>query len=159
MALEVGASVFVPAPATRLYETLLDVRNFPAWTPAVRRVNVVEGPPGPGMVSEWEVSLLGIRKRILSVLEIAENSGLLRWSYEGPVDGWGACELYPREDGTLARFATELRVAEPVLGRLLQRLPVHSLATSQLKRSLLGLGRMVCGEEARGRILVGPLEA
>jgi hypothetical protein len=154
--LSFGASLFVPAPATRLYETLLDVGSFPSWVPAVRRVEVLEGPPGPGMVSEWEVSLFGIKKKVLSVLEAAESSALLRWTYEGPIRGWGECVLRDRGDGTLASFSTELQVAEPVLERLLRRLPAHSLATGQLKRSLAGLGRIVCGEADSGRVLVGP---
>lgn len=154
--LSLGASLFVPAPATRLYETLLDVRSFPGWVPVVRRVRVLEGPPGPGMVSEWEVSLLGIRKKVLSVLETAENSTRLRWTYEGPVLGWGECVLQDRGDSTLASFSTELRVAEPVLERLVRRLPVQNLASNQLRRSLAGLGRMVCGEAGCDRVLVGP---
>ena len=85
-----GANVFIPAPASQLYETLLNVRSFPRWVPAVRRVEILEGPIGPGMVSEWEVSALGIRKRVQSVLEVAEDDEFLRWSYEGPVRGWGS---------------------------------------------------------------------
>ncbi len=152
-----GASLFVPAPAARLYEALLDVGSFPRWVPVVRRVEVLEGPPGPGMVSEWEVSLLGIRKKVLSVLETAENSTLLRWSYGGPVLGWGECVLQDRGGGTLASFSTELRVAEPVLEKLTRRLPVYSLATSQLRRSLAHLGQMVCDEAGSNQVLVGPL--
>lgn len=110
------------------------------------------------MVSEWEVSLLGIKKRVLSVLEAADSSALLRWSYKGPVHGWGECVLQDRGDGTLARFATELHVTEPMLHRLLRKLPARSVATSHLRRSLAGLGRMVCGDNGRDRVLVGPLE-
>ena len=154
--LSLGASVFVPVPAARLYEVLLDVRNFPHWAPAVRRVEVLEGNPGPGMVSEWELSVLGMKRRVLSLLETADSPGRLRWTYEGPICGWGACALRERGDGTVADFSTELRVTEPMLERLLSRLPVRGLATSQLKRSLAGLGRMVCGEHEAGRVLVGP---
>lgn len=154
--LSLGASVFVPAPATLLYEALLDVGSFPKWAPAVHRVEVLEGGPGAGMVSEWELSVLGIRKRVRSLLETAEPSGRLRWTYEGTVCGWGACVLREQEHGTVADFSTELRVAEPRLERLLNRLPVRGVATSQLKRSLAGLGRMVCSEHEAGRVLVGP---
>lgn len=147
--------MFVPVPTVSLYEALLDVRNFPRWAPAVRRVKVLEGGPGAGMVSEWELSVLGVKKRVLSFLETADSSGRLHWTYEGPVHGWGACVLREREDGTVADFSTELHVAEPMLERLLRKLPVHGLATSQLKRSLAGLGRMVCGEHEAGRVLVG----
>lgn len=113
--LSLGASVFVPVPAARLYEALLDVRNFPCWAPSVRRVEVLEGGPGTGMVSEWELSVLGMRKRVLSLLETADSSGRLRWTYEGPVHGWGACVLRERGCGTVADFSTELHVTEPVL--------------------------------------------
>lgn len=154
--LSLGASLFVPVPAASLYEVLLDVRNFPRWAPGVRRVEVLEGEPGPGMVSEWELSVLGIKKKVLSRLETADSFGQLRWSYEGAVHGWGACVLHERGDGTVADFSTELRVAEPVLERLLERPPVRGMATSQLKRSLAGLGRMVCGEPEARRVLVGP---
>lgn len=154
--LSLGASLFVPVPASRLYEVLLDVRNFPRWAPAVRRVEVLEGALGPGMISEWELSVLGIKKRVFSSLETADFSRSLRWTYEGPVYGWGACVLREQGDGTLADFSTELRVSEPVLERLLRKFPVHGLATSQLKRSLSALGQMVCGEREAGRVLVGP---
>jgi uncharacterized protein YndB with AHSA1/START domain len=154
--LSLGASVFVPVPAARLYEALLDVRNFPRWAPAVRRVQVLEGGPGPGMVSEWELSLLGVRKQVLSVLETADSTGRLRWTYEGPIRGWGACVLRERGTGTVADFSTELHIAEPVLERLLKKLPVRGMATSQLKRSLAGLGRMVSGDHEAERVLVGP---
>jgi uncharacterized membrane protein len=79
--------MFVPVPAARLYEVLLDVERFPCWAPAVRRVKVLEGGPGVGMVSEWELSALGLRKRVLSVLETADSSCRLRWTYEGPIQG------------------------------------------------------------------------
>ena len=151
-----GASMFVPVPATLLYEALLDVGSFPRWAPAVRRVEVLEGGPGAGMISEWELSVLGIRKRVRSLLETADPSRRLRWTYEGAVHGWGGCVLRERGDGTVADFSTELRVAEPALTRLISRLPVRGLATSQLKRSLAGLGRMVCDEHEAGRVLVGP---
>ena len=154
--MSLDASVFVPVPAERLYEVLLDVRNFPHWAPAVRRVEVLEGGPGPGMVSEWELSVLGVRKRVLSLLETADSSGRLRWTYEGPIRGWGACVLRGRGAGTVADFSTELHVAEPVLGRLLNKLPVRGMATSQLKRSLAGLGWMVSGDHEAERVLVGP---
>ena len=154
--LSLGASVFVPVPAARLYEVLLDVGSFPRWAPAVRRVEVLEGGPGPGMVSEWELSVLGMRKRVLSVLETADFPGRLRWSYKGPVQGWGACVLRERSNGTVADFSTQLRVAEPVLESLVSKLPVRGMATSQLKRSLIGLGRMVSGERDADRVIVGP---
>jgi Polyketide cyclase / dehydrase and lipid transport len=64
---------------------MLDVQSFPRWAPGVRRVEVVEGPNGPGMISEWEVSILGLRRRISSVLEEAESPTLLRWTYDGLV--------------------------------------------------------------------------
>lgn len=154
--LSLGASVFVPVPTTRLYEVLLDVENFPRWAPEVRRVKVLEGGPGCGMVSEWELSVLGVRKQVRSLLETADSSGRLCWTYEGAVQGWGYCVLRERGDGTLADFSTELHVAEPVLERLLQRLPVSGLATSQLKRSLASLGKMVSGKRDADRVIVGP---
>lgn len=86
----IGASIFVPAPASHLYEALLDVRNFPRWAPLVRRVEVIERPGEPGMVSEWEISFLGVSRKVLSVLETADAPGLLRWSYHGPLRGWGS---------------------------------------------------------------------
>lgn len=156
-----GASVFVPVPVSRFYEALLDVRNFPRWAPAVRRVEILDGieeSPDAGMISEWEVSLLSVKKRVRSVLEKAENAELLRWSYKGPVEGWGECRFREQKDGTLARFTTEIRVTDAVLRRLACKLPVRSLANSQLRRSLAGLGKALCGNEAEKRVLVGSPE-
>jgi hypothetical protein len=153
----IGASLFVPVPARELYEVVLDVRNFPGWAPGVRRVELVEGPLGPGMVSEWEVSVLGLRWRISSTLVEAEAPRLLRWTYEGPVRGWGECAIKDRGDGALAEFRTELRPAEPVLEKLTSLLPARNAAHNHLKRCLARLGRAV--SENGGGVRVGPLAA
>jgi ribosome-associated toxin RatA of RatAB toxin-antitoxin module len=152
-----GASVFVPVPPERLYETVLDVRSFPRWAPGVRRVEVLEGAGELGMVSEWEVSVLGLKRKVLSVLEEAEPPELLRWTYEGLIRGWGQCVIRDRGDGTLAEFQTELRASEPILERLM-RTPLASGAASSghLKHCLARLGRVV-SEDGAG-VRVGPLE-
>ena len=81
----VGASVFTSAPTERLYEAVWDVRGFPRWAPGVRRVEVIRGLGEQGMLSEWEVSFLGLRKKIWSVLEEAVPHTFLRWRYDGPI--------------------------------------------------------------------------
>lgn len=136
---------------------VLDVRNFPGWAPGVRRVELVEGPLGPGMVSEWEVSVLGLRWRISSTLVEAEAPRLLRWTYEGPVRGWGECAIKDWGDGALAEFRTELRPAEPVLEKLTSLLPARNAAHNHLKQCLARLGRAV--SENGGGVRVGPLAA
>jgi len=151
----VGASLFVPAPPEELYAAVLDVRSFPLWAPGVRRVEVVEGPVGPGMVSEWEVSVFGLRRRVPSVLEEAEPPTFLRWSYDGPVRGWGECGISPLGDGALAAFKTSLRPEDPTLERLMRTAAARSAATSHLKRCLARLGQTVSGN--RGGARVGPL--
>ena len=133
------------------------MRSFPGWASGVRRVEVIEGPLGPGMVSEWEVSVLGLRRRISSTLVEAEAPRFLRWTYEGPVRGWGECAIIDRGDGTLAEFRTELRPAEPVLEKLTSSLPARNVAHNHLKRCLTRLGRVV--SENGGGVRVGPLAA
>lgn len=133
------------------------MRSFPGWAPGVRRVEVIEGPLGPGMVSEWEVSVLGLRRRISSTLVEAEAPRLLRWTYEGPVRGWGECAIKDRGEGALAEFKTELRPAEPVLEKLTSSLPARNVAHNHLKRCLTRLGRVV--SENGGGVRVGPLTA
>ena len=151
-----GASLLVPVPVHALYEALLDVRGFPDWAPGVRRVEVLEGAGAPGMVSEWEVSVLGARRRVLSVLEEAEPYGLLRWTYdEGPVSGYGECVLRDRGDGTIAEFRTELRPEEKFLRQIMRSSPARSAARAHLKRCLARLGQKVCGDGEGVR--VGPL--
>ncbi len=151
-----GASVFVPVPPERLYRTVLDVRSFPRWAPGVRRVEVLTRAGEPGMVSEWEVSVLGLKRKVLSVLEEAESPELLRWTYEGLIRGWGQCVIRDRGDGTLAEFQTELQASEPILEKLM-RMPLASAAASgHLKRCLTRLGRIV-SEDGAG-VRVGPLE-
>jgi hypothetical protein len=151
----IGARLFVPVPARELYEIVFDIRNFPQWAPGVRRVEVAKGPPGPGMVSEWEVSFLGLKRYISSVLKEAEPPTLLRWTYEGFIRGWGQCVLKDWGDAALAEFRTELHTAEPALERLLRTSVARSAATRHLKRTLACLGQVVCGD---GRARVGPLE-
>ena len=81
----IGASFFVSSStAQNLYETGLDVQAFPKWTPSVRRVEVVKGEGKPGMVSEWQVSFLGLKKKSLSVLEEAESPSTFTLDLRGP---------------------------------------------------------------------------
>ena len=150
-----GASLFVPAPALDLYEALLDVRRFPTWAPGVRRVEVLDGPAGAGMVSEWEVALLGTRRRVSSVLKEAEPGEKLRWTYEGPVSGYGECVMRDRGDGVLAEFRTELLPEDALLRKVVLSAPARSAARGHLKRCLVCLGEMVCGDSRVVR--VGPL--
>ena len=150
----IGASVFVPAPAGRLYEAVRDVRSFPRWAPGVRRVEVLEGPAGPGMLSEWEISFLGLKRRVWSVLEEDEPAAFLRWTYEGPITGWGECLIKSSGHGTLAEFRTALNPVEPRLQRLIRSAFAQDAAYSHLKRSLARLGGLVAG--GGGRVVVGP---
>ena len=149
-----GASLFAQVPAGALYEALIDVRGFPGWAPGVRRVEILEGMGGPGMVSEWEVSLLGTRRKVLSVLEEAEPHRLLRWTYEGPISGYGECVLRDQGDGVLAEFRTKLRPEDLFLRHVMRSSPARSAARSHLKRCLVRLGQAVCGG---GAVRVGPL--
>ncbi len=150
-----GASLFAPVRADELYETLLDVRRFSAWAPGVKRVEILTGPLGSGMVSEWEISVLGARRKVSSVLEEAEPHELLRWTYEGPVSGYGECVLRDRGDGVLAQFRTELRPEDPFLRKVMLSSPMRSAARTHLKRCLARLGQIVCGDG--GAVRVGPL--
>lgn len=152
----IAASVFTSVPAERLYEAVRDVRAFPRWAPGVRHVEVIDAKGGlgeQGMLSEWEVSFLGLRKKIRSVLEEAVPQTLLRWSYEGPITGWGECELRGSCSGwTLAEFRTELRIEDAWLRSLVHSTPVKEAAQGHLRRSLTRLGGLVTGDG--GRFLV-----
>ena len=149
-----GAGVFAPVPAEEFYEAVLDVRGFPAWAPGVRRVEILANDGEPGMLSEWEVSVLGVRRRVRSVLEVAEAPGLLRWTYDGPVTGWGECSVGRVGNGTLAEFRTALRPTDPLVARLMRSGLATDVARDLLKRSLGRLGRLVAGEAAM--VSVGP---
>ena len=146
----------VPSPAHDLYEVMLDVRNFPTWAPGVRHVEVLEGYGEPGMVSEWEICILGLKRKVLSVLEEAESPALLRWTYDGLVGGWGQCVIRQQGDSALAVFQTELWATEPHLRKLMRMWPAREAASTHLKRCLAQLGRMVSGESSRVR--VGPAD-
>lgn len=130
------------------------MRSFPGWAPGVRHVEVLARAGEPGMVSMWEVSIFGLKKKILSVLEEAESSTLLRWTYEGPVWGWGQCAVRDWAGGALAEFRTELHPTEPILQKLMRMPAAKSVASSYVKRSLARLGRVVSGDDTRVR--VGP---
>jgi uncharacterized protein YndB with AHSA1/START domain len=148
----IGASVFVPVPPEKLYEAVLDVSSFPRWAPGVRRVEVLEGAGEPGMVSEWEVSVLGLKRKIRSVLEEAESPGFLCWTYDGLIHGWGQCAIKDWGEGALAEFRTELRPAEPLLEKLIWMPAARSAASGHLKRCLTRLGRVVSGDGSRVRV-------
>lgn len=152
----IGASIFVPASPEKLYEAVLNVRSFPRWAPGVRSVYVLELPGREGMISEWEISSLGVRRKVLSVLEAADPHSLLRWSYSGTITGWGECRIIERPGGTLANFATEIHPQEPLLACLANSSSVQQAARQVLKRSLLRLGALIHSEE--GQIRIGPLE-
>ena len=139
----VGASLFAPVPPERIYGLVRDVRGFPLWAPGVRRVEVLHEPEGPGMTSNWEVSFLGIRKTIRSVLEEDEFPHYLRWTYDGPVEGWGECEISALGNGAIAKFKTELYPREAALKALMQTSAARSAATTHLRRALAKLGQTV----------------
>jgi hypothetical protein len=109
------------------------------------------------MLSEWEISFLGLKRRVLSVLEEDEPAEFLRWTYEGQITGWGECLIRSTGYGTLAEFRTVLSLVDPRLQRLMQSDFVKDAAYSRLKRSLAQLGRLVSGDG--GRVLVGPSTA
>jgi hypothetical protein len=152
----IGASLLVPSPAHDLYDVMLDVRNFPRWAPGVRCVEVIEGYGEPGMVSEWEICFLGLKSKLLSVLEEAESPALLRWTYEGMVGGWGQCVIRQQGESALALFQTELWATEPLLKKLMRMSPAHEAASTHLRRCLAQLGRIVSGDGSQVR--VGPVE-
>ena len=152
----IGASLLVPSPAHDLYEVMLDVRNAPTWAPGVRRVEVLEGYGQPGMVSEWEICFLGLKRRFLSVLEEAESPALLRWSYDGLVGGWGQCLIREQGESALALFQSELWATEPHLRQFMRMRSVHEAALAHLKRCLAHLGTMV--SEDTSQVRVGPAE-
>ena len=152
--MDLAAAVFAPVAPEDFYEALLDVRRFPAWAPGVRRVDVLSGEGGAGMLSEWEVSFFGFGKTVRSVLEEAETPFWLRWSYGGPVEGWGACSIERVAGGALTSFRTSLAPADPLLASLARGAATRGAARTHLKRSLSRLGRLVAGDDAR--VLVGP---
>ena len=154
--IDVGAGVFAPVAPEDFFRAVLDVRGFPAWAPGVRRVEVLSGEGGAGMLSEWEVSFLGFSRRILSELEEAEAPSRLRWTYAGPVEGWGTCSLRGYGGGTLAEFRTEVVLADPLLARLARGETARSAARSHLRRSLRRLGAQVSGDGARVLVGAGP---
>lgn len=151
----IGASVFASVPPERFYEAVRDVRGFPGWAPGVRRVEVIQGLGEPGMLSEWEISFLGLRRKVSSVLEVAEPPALLRWTYGGPVEGWGECEIKSSGGWTLAEFRTELCPQDACLRRLMRSALVREATHGHLERSLARLGRLVTS--GGGRFVVGPL--
>ncbi len=151
----VAAAVFAPVAPEEFYGAVLDVRGFPAWAPGVRRVEVLSGEGGAGMLSEWEVSFLGLKTRVFSVLEETEAPSRLRWTYDGPVEGWGECSIDSVGDGALASFETALAPTDPLLAHLARGSSATNAARGQLKRALSRLGRLVSGDDARVR--VGPV--
>jgi hypothetical protein len=152
---EIGASLFAPVAPEDFYRAVLDVRGFPAWAPGVRRVEVLSGEGEAGMASEWEIFFFGLRSRVRSTLEEAESPTLLRWTYDGPILGWGECSVTGFGGGALAEFRTALTPADPLLAGLMRSGTVQDTARAHLKRSLRRLGRFVAGDETR--VLVGPI--
>lgn len=150
-----AAAVFAPVSPEAFYEAVLDVRGFPAWAPGVRRVEVLSGEGGTGILSEWEISSLGFETRVLSVLEEAEAHSRLRWTYGGPLKGWGECSIEYVGDGALVSFGTALAPADPFLASLARSNPARVAAQTHLRRSLSRLGLLVAGDDAW--VLVGPV--
>jgi polyketide cyclase/dehydrase/lipid transport protein len=149
------AAVLAPVAPKDFYEAVLDVRGFPAWAPGVRRVGVLSGEGGAGMLSEWEVSFLGFGKTVRNVLEEAENPSRLHWTYGGPVEGWGGCSIERVGECTLASFRTALAPTDPLLASLARSAAARGAVRTHLKRSLSRLGRLVAGDDTR--VLVGPV--
>ena len=152
--IEIGASVLAPVAREEFYRAVLDVRGFALWAPGVRRVDVISAEGEAGMLSEWEVSLLGFGKKVASVLEEARGPSLLRWTYSGPVEGWGECEIREAGGGSVAAFRTAVEPVDPLLAGLLRSDAAKGAVRSHLRRSLARLGRLVSGGDAG--VVVGP---
>jgi len=154
--LVIGARLLVPCSAQDLYDAMLDVCSFPRWASGVRRVEVLEGNGEPGLVSEWEICFLGLKLKLLSVLEEAESRALLRWTYDGLVGGWGRCAIREYGESALAVFQTELWATDPCLKKLMRMRCARQAASTHLKRCHAQLGRMVSRDGSHVR--VGPTE-
>ena len=148
-----AAAVLAPVAPEDFYEAVLDVRGFPAWAPGVRRVGVLSGDGGVGMLSEWEVSFLGFGKTVRSVLEEAENPSRLRWTYGGPVEGWGGCSIERVGECTLASIRTALAPTDPLLASLAQSAAARGPDAPQA----LPLPARPTGGGRRRGVLVGPV--
>lgn len=120
-------------------------------------MEIVEGPVGQGMVSEWEISFLGLRRSVSSLLVEADDPRFLRWTYEGSISGYGECVIEDFGNGALCEFRTQLRPTEPALEKLVHALPARNAAYSHLKRCLARLGQVVSGNGEGVR--TGPLKA
>lgn len=115
--------------------------------------------PGPGMVSEWEGSLLGIRRAVVSVLEFAEAPHYLRWSYISLLWGWGECCIGSQGEGALIEFSTEVHINESHLDRLLDTPLARNVMCYYLRHSLRRLGEISLPEGVnKDRIKIGPLK-
>ncbi len=88
------------------------------------------------------------------MLEEAEPPGFLRWSYDGPVRGWGECEISALGEGALAAFTTGLYPEDPALSKLAGIAPARGAATSHLKRCLARLGQTVRRPAGSGLLAV-----
>jgi uncharacterized protein YndB with AHSA1/START domain len=149
----VSTNVFVPRPATEVFDFLADARNLALWSSGVTSVDAAFVPPGCDAVYRYRYP--GRRRPHRLVCAHYEPCrriafrGQRMWSPLGTQVPVYAFDLLPHADGTLVR----LSVTSSLSAALLLLGPLIAMAW---RRDLPNDGRKFCDLMASGRTPVKP---
>lgn len=129
-------STIIEAPASAVWDTTMDLVNWPIWTPTVRQVTLISTPPvsigsiaiveqpglgkarwcvtelAPGRRFVWETRVLGVR--MIASHEISEQNGFVENNLGIEFSGWlaGPMNVFLRKKvlATLERENAGLKV-------------------------------------------------
>jgi len=132
--IRIARAIAVSRPVPDVFNSLVDVRTYSDWQPALERVEqVTDGAPGPG--TQWRLTLRGVPGTTQILVEAVEldppHVAVIR-SLNGPAEITARATLTERDDGQTS-VALEasielkgfLRLAEGRVRKVIEReLPV-----------------------------------
>lgn len=122
--------VEIDAPRSSVWAVLVDVAQWPQWTPTVTRVQRLEAGP-LALGSRTRIKQPKLLPAIWQVTELDENAGLFTWAAHSPGVVITARHLLKDAPaGTLATFSLRISgLAAPLVSLLLDGLSRQYVAT------------------------------
>nr|AEQ20388.1 SRPBCC ligand-binding domain superfamily protein [uncultured bacterium CSL11] len=115
-------SVYIEAPAEKIYDYLIEPANLPEYWPNVVKVSDVKPLPNGGYSTSWiyKTGFLKFKGTGVTV-DCARNQFIID-HIKGGVDSTQKWTLSPKGHGTVATFEVEYSIPIPVIGGLLGKI-------------------------------------
>ncbi|UIJ62253.1 polyketide cyclase [Amycolatopsis acidiphila] len=106
---------FIPAPGRVVFDTVVDLENYPRWWPDVRSVRKIDDDTAELVCRASLPYRLIVRMRRA---EQDESRGLLKVCLEGDLEGSLAAAVTPHQAGTTLEITQQVVATKPLLRRL-----------------------------------------